>query len=89
MSSKGTFPLNLKLYFSNLIGRNQEQVAKSNLTSKEFLHFGLHSFELEKLKIYVEFELRVLVVNVWVNPYHLVWVQQREYLHKRPEDGTQ
>ena len=31
MSSKGTLPQNLKLFFSILIGRNQEQVAKSNL----------------------------------------------------------
>ena len=60
MSSKGTFPPNFKLCFSILIGRNQEQAAKSNLISQEFLHLGLHSCDLEKLKIYVEFELRAL-----------------------------
>ena len=60
MSWKGTLPPNLKLCFSILIGRNQEQVAKSNLISQEFLHLGLHSCELEKVKIYVEFELRAL-----------------------------
>ena len=60
MSSKATLPPNLKLCFSILIGRNQEQVAKSNLISQKFLHLGLHSCELEKLKIYVEFELQAL-----------------------------
>ena len=60
MNPKSTFPLNLKLCFSILIDRNQEQVAKSNLISQEFLHLGLHSCELEKFKIYVEFELRAL-----------------------------
>ena len=60
MSSKGTFPLNLKLCFSILIGRNQEPVVKLNLISEEFLHLGLHSCKLEKLKIYTEFELWAL-----------------------------
>ena len=51
---QGTLWPNLKLCFSILIGWNQEQVAKSNLISQEFLHLGLHCCELEK---YVEFEL--------------------------------
>ena len=54
---KGHLSNESEVLLSNLIGRNQEQVAKLNLTTKEFLHFRLHSCESEK---FVEFELRAL-----------------------------